>query len=163
MDPRFAVLRHLKALQNKDIKDAADWLAEDLLFHSSIKALNKTETLDLFDSIFDAFPDWETGYGDLTIEEDGLVQVPLHMKGTHTNTLMLAVPGMKPIGATGRKVELPRQLFRYRVMNDKIVEVIPEPKPESGLFAILKQIGTKLPPVWWLRFTWRSKRVKEMV
>jgi predicted ester cyclase len=162
MDPRFAVLRHLKALQNRDIKDAADWLADDVLFHSSVKTLNKNETLDLFDSIFDAFPDWDIAYGDLIIEND-LVQVPLHMKGTHTNTLMLAIPGMKPIAATSNSVVLPKQIFRYRVMDDKIIEVLPEPKPESGLFAILKQIGAKLPPAWWLRFTWRSKTVKESV
>jgi len=160
MDPRFAVLRHLKALQNKDIKDASEWLADGVLFHSSVKALDKQETLDLFDSIFDAFPDWEIAYGDLIIEND-LVQVPLQMKGTHTNTLMLAIPGMKPIAATGNTVVLPTQGFHYRVVKDQIVEVIPEQKPEAGLFAILKQIGAKLPPTWWLRFTWRGKGTKK--
>lgn len=156
MDPRFAVLRHLKAFHYKDINDAADWLSDDLVFYTSIKPLNKKETLDLFDSIFDAFPDWEIINDDLILDGE-LVHVHLKMKGTHTNTLMLAIPGMKPVAATNCPVVLPKQKFTYRVMNDQIVEIIPEQKPDAGLFAILKQIGAKLPPVWWLRFTWRGK------
>jgi len=73
MEPRFAVLRHLKALQNKDSSDAAYWLA------------NEQETLGLFDSLFNAFPPWEIRYADLvatpwclqihTVSAPGLKQV----------------------------------------------------------------------------------------
>ena len=160
MDPRFAVLRHLKAFGYKDIKDASDWLADDLVFYTSVKPLNKQETLDLFDSIFDAFPDWDISY-DEPVADGELVHVNLAMRGTHTNTLILGFPGLKPVAATNRAVVLPKQRFTYRVVNDRVREIIPEPKQGAGLFGILKQIGAKLPPSWWLRLMWRTRNQKE--
>lgn len=162
MDLRFAVLRHLKALDYRDVKDAADWLHDDLVFHTSIKPLNKEETLDLFDSIFDAFPDWEILHDDLVLSADGShVHVHLQMKGTHTNTLILNMPGMKPIAATNKKVVLPRQKFTYRVVDDKVLDIVPEPMPEGGLFNILKQIDAKTPALWWLKIMWRTPKTSK--
>jgi len=162
MDLRFAVLSHLKALDYRDIKNAGEWLHEDIVFHTSIKPLNKEETLDLFDSIFDAFPDWEVLHDDLLLDADGEhVHVNIQMKGTHTNTLILNMPGMKPIGATQKKVALPKQKFTYRVVDDRVVDIVPEPMPEGGLFHLLKQIEAKMPPLWWLKIMWRTNKVSK--
>ena len=158
MDPRFAVLRHLKALDYKDTRDASDWLSDDLVFNATVRPLNKEETLSLFECIFEAFPDWEIQHDDLLIIDD-MVHVNLQMQGTHTNTLDLNMPGLKPVPATHTKVVLPKQKYVFRVMNDKVMEVTPQQMPDAGLMGILKQLGVRIPPIWWLRIMWRNTKL----
>ncbi len=161
MDIRFAVLRFLKAIQYKDLHDAYDWLSRDLIVHSSVKPFNKKEMLDHFDSVFAAFPDWKIDYDNLAIEDDK-VTICIRMSGTHSNSLMLNMPGVKHLPATGKRVVLPEQKFTCTVENDQVVDIVPESNHDAGLFGLLRQIGAKVPPVWWLKIMWRSnKPVKE--
>jgi hypothetical protein len=158
MDARFAVLRHLKALNYKDTKDASHWLSPSLVFRSSLKDFGRKEYLKLFEAVFTAFPDWEITYSEPHIR-DGWVQLSLQMEGTHMQDLELNLPGLKPVAATYKKVLLPRQQFSCRVENDAVVEVIPETNPEAGLLGILKQLGVKAPPSWWLKLMWATTKV----
>jgi hypothetical protein len=158
MDARFAVLRHLKALNYHDLSDAADWLDDQLLFHSSIKAFRKKETLRLMKAVFTAFPDWEISYDEPELQQ-GLVSIHLTMGGTHTGLLQLNLAGIKPLEATGRRVLLPKQKFTCRVADDRIVEIFPEPQPEGGLPGMLRQLGAQVPPTWWLKLMWTTSRV----
>lgn len=157
MDPRFAVLRHLKSLGYKDTREAGSWLAGDLIFHSNLKNFGKHEALELFDCVFDAFPDWEIIHSEPVVE-DGLVHLFIRMEGTHTNTLLLPLPGIKAVAATGTRVMLDKQRFSCKVVDDKIVEIWPEVNERAGLLGILKQVGGKVPPIWWLKLMWSTSR-----
>jgi hypothetical protein len=63
--------------------------------------------------------------------------------GAHTGTL--ALEGMEPVAATGKKVTIPEQFFFYRVVDGLIVEIRPDPIPGAAPQGILEQIGAKWP------------------
>jgi len=158
MDRRFAVLRHLKALENRDLDDAAAFLDRSLVFHSAFKNFGKPETMRLMKAVWQAFPDLDIAYSDVTVSGN-LVQLYLQVSGTHRQLLQLDLPGIKPIAATGRKVVLPKQRVVCRVENDLVTEVFPEASPDAGLPGLLKGVGAKMPPLWWMKLMWNTARV----
>lgn len=166
MDIRFAVLRHLKALSYHDLSDAAHWLHEDFQLHSPHKRFSGPEVLHLWDAVFDAFPDLEIIASE-PIVRNGLVELSFRVQGHHTNTLVIDLPGLKPVAPTQALVALPEQKLRCRVENDRIAEVFPETAADCGLLGLMKQLGASLPPTWWLKVMWTTnsllkKRVAAM-
>jgi predicted ester cyclase len=157
MDPRFAVLRHFKGLQYKDLDDVADWLSDDLVFHTSIRSFNKAEILDFIDSIFDAFENWKFEHEDVLMNGED-VEMNVSMHGTHSNTLILDIPGLRPIAATNKNVFLPSQKLVFKVENDRITEVITDLNKDHGLWGLLRQIGVRHPTNWWLKIIWKKSK-----
>ena len=57
------------------------------------------------------------------------------------------MPGLDPIESTGPTVSIPAQYFFYRVTNEEIVEIRPDPIPGGAPRGILEQIGIETPPL----------------
>jgi hypothetical protein len=89
-----------------------------------------------------SFPDWHYDHDAPELRADEIA-VKWRQGGTHTGTL--ALEGMEPVAATGKKVSIPEQFFFYRVRDDLIVEIRPDPIPDAAPQGILEQIGAKWP------------------
>ena len=57
------------------------------------------------------------------------------------------MPGFDAVPATGRMVAIPEHDFFYRVADDLIVEIRPDPVPGGAPRGIFEQIGVALPPL----------------
>ena len=95
-------------------------------------------------ALYTAFPDWNYDHDPIEWHGD-LLAIKWRQSGTHTATL--AFPGMDPIAATGRRVRIPDQYFRYRVTGDLLVLIHPDPIPGGAPRGILEQIGAVEPPL----------------
>ena len=51
------------------------------------------------------------------------------------------MPGLDPIEATGRTVPIPDQYFFYKLFDEQILEIRPDPVPSGAPRGILEQIG----------------------
>jgi len=54
---------------------------------------------------------------------------------------------LEPIAPTGKTVTIPEQFFFYKVRDDRIIEIRPEPIAGGAPGGILQQIGVTTPPV----------------
>jgi hypothetical protein len=55
------------------------------------------------------------------------------------------MPGIEPVEPTGRAVTIPDQHFFYRVVDELIVEIRPDPIPGGAPGGILEQLGVEAP------------------
>jgi hypothetical protein len=54
---------------------------------------------------------------------------------------------MDPIPPTGKPVRIPEHYFFYKVADNRIVEIHPDPIPGGAPRGILQQIGVEAPPL----------------
>jgi hypothetical protein len=66
-----------------------------------------------------------------------------HITCTHTG--VLALPGMPPIPATGKKVALPEEVQTYTVKNGKLTSLSTDARPDAGIPGMLAQLGFPIP------------------
>jgi len=66
-----------------------------------------------------------------------------HITATHTG--VLALPGLPPIPATGKKVALPEEVQTYTVKNGKMASLTTDGNPQAGIPGMLAQLGVPLP------------------
>jgi len=151
------VERYLDALNAHDVEAIERVVADELEFVTPVESLDKPTFLAFMRGLFDGLPDFRFDHGNLN-ERGDVASVDLRMSGTHTSTLELPLPRLKPQPATGTRVVLPEQRFDYTVRDGKIVRIEGEPVPHSGVIGLLEQIGVRLPPLWLMRFVARLRR-----
>jgi predicted ester cyclase len=140
-----AVLRsYMGGLKTHDVDRIAGTVAADLAFVTATAILNKGQFLQMLRALYTGFPDWHYDHDEPEIRGNVLA-VKWRQGGTHTGTF--ALPGLAPVLATGRTVEIPEHYFFYRVRGEQIVEIRPEPVPGGAPRGILEQIGVQLPPL----------------
>src|SRR4051812_35088208 len=111
-------------LKSHDVDRIASTVADDMVFVLPDKELNKDLFLTMLRALYRAFPDWH--YESEPIEvHDELFAIRWLQSGTHTGDFTL--PEKPPIVSTGKKVQIPRQYFFYRVRGSRIVEIRPDP------------------------------------
>jgi predicted ester cyclase len=153
------VERYFEALEAKDLAAISDIVADDLEFVTPVEPLDKQTFLDFLRGLFKAFPDWRFDHG--PIEATGnTASTRLRMSGTHTETLELPMPGVKPVAPTAKKVVLPEQRFDYTVRGGKIVRIESEPVPHAGIVGTLEQVGVRLPPLLVMKAVARLARLR---
>src|SRR5262249_12088087 len=108
------------------------------------RTLDKDQFLQLLEALYAGFPDWHYDHDEPEWRE-GVIAVRWRQGGTHTGTFTL--PGLAPIAATFKRVLIPEHYFFYRVRDEKIVEIRPEPIPGGAPRGILEQLGVALPPL----------------
>jgi hypothetical protein len=69
-DPRAIVTEYFKALDAKDVDRAAGTLADDLVFVTPVEPWDKETLVRLLRALFDGFPDWRFGHGELRAHGD---------------------------------------------------------------------------------------------
>jgi predicted ester cyclase len=143
-DVPAVVWEYIDGLKTHDVDRVASTVSEDLAFISAGRTLDKSQFLDMLRALYAAFPDWRYEHFDPEVKE-GVIAIRWRQGGTHTGTLVM--PGIEPIGATGRTVTIPDQYFFYRVANGRIVQIRPDPIPGGAPRGILEQIGVATPPL----------------
>ena len=76
---------------------------------------------------------------------DEIWRVNWRKGGTHTEAL--ALPGFPTVPATNIAVTIPEHFFYYRVTDQALVEIRPDPVPGGAPRGIFEQIGVELPPL----------------
>jgi predicted ester cyclase len=129
---------------------AGDWttvsqyLAEDFQYVMPGTTLPKEQVIFFAQLMRNAFPDINYNLHDFSVEGN-LVRSKQQMSGTHTGPLDLSFMGMPVITPTGKSVTLPEENLTYTIENGKIVQIEAVSSGESGLPAVLRQLGIELP------------------
>ncbi len=136
---------YVSALVGHDLTKIAATLSDDLMFVSTTRILDKQQFVAMLNALYAGFPDWDHGYDEIEDRGEGHYAIKWHQSGTHTGAWIM--PGMQPIAPTGKRVEIPPQTFFYRVADNKLVLIFPEPIVGGAPRGILEQIGVKVPPL----------------
>src|SRR4051812_44051550 len=128
---------YMEGLKGRDVDKIASTVADDLAVVTPARTLNKSQFLQMLRALYAGFPDWRYEHDAPELRDDVLA-VRFRQGGTHTAPFIL--PGIAPVPATGKKVKIPEHFFFYRVRDDRIVEIRPEPVPGGAPGGILEQI-----------------------
>jgi len=144
VDAPAVLLRYVDGLQTHDVDKIAGTVADDLVFISATRRLDKPQFLAMLRALYTGFPDWSYACDGVELN-DGVYAIKWRQGGTHTGTWSLA--GMAPIPPTGKPVRIPEHYFFYRIRGDQIVEIRPDPVPGGAPRGIVEQIGVAVPPL----------------
>ncbi len=133
------LLSYINALQSHDVAMVASTLADEVEIVLATRTLKKKNFLAYLTALYAAFPDWQYLHDEPELAHDGSIAIPWRQGGTHTENWLLA--GFAPVAATGKRIQIPKQMFAYRIAGDKIVEIRPETIQGGVPHAILEQIG----------------------
>lgn len=139
------LLTYVDGLRTHDIAKIAGTMAPELKFISATRVLDKEPALKMLTALYTGFPDWNYKYREVEDRGQGNYAIKWDQGGTHTGTWVM--PGMDPIAPTGKTVRIPEHYFYYRVANDKLTIIFPEPFNGGAPRGILEQIGVELPPL----------------
>jgi hypothetical protein len=133
----------LHASETGDVATLNDLVSNDFEFLGvTPHPLGKQEFLGFMQSLHTAFPDFK--FNETSASESGDTATIKHkISGTHTGTFN--VPGMPPIPASGKKVELPEETSVFTCSGGNVTKYLAQPAPDGGLPGILKQIGVQMP------------------
>ena len=135
---------YIDGLKRHDVAGIAETVSDDMAFITATRTLTKDQFLQMLRALYAGFPDWCYRHDPPELR-GATVVVRWYQEGTHTGTF--AMPGIAPISATGRKVEIPAQSFVYTVRDERIIEIHPESVPGGAPGGILEQIGVSSPPL----------------
>jgi hypothetical protein len=133
---------YIKGLKTHDVDRIAAAVSDDLAFVTPARTLSKEQFLQMLRALYAGFSDWHYDHDEPEWRGD-VIAIKWRQGGTHTGTF--AWPGLEPIPATGRSVTIPEHFFFYRVRDDLLVEIRPEPVPGGAPRGILQQIGIEAP------------------
>jgi predicted ester cyclase len=139
-----ALMTYMDGLKNHDVAKVAEVVAEDLVFVSAGRRLNRAQFLEMLRALYRAFPDWRYEHTEPSQRGDEFV-VRWRQGGTHLATWRM--PGLPPLEATGRTVRIPAQDFFYTIQEDLLVKIRPDPIPGGAPLGILQQLGVDKPPL----------------
>jgi hypothetical protein len=134
---------YIEGLKQHDVAGIATTVSDDLAFVTQTKTLTRDPFLQLLRALYAGFPDWHYDH-DSPERRGEIIAVKWRQGGTHFGTF--AFPGIEPVPATGKNVQIPAHYFFYKVRGDRIVEIRPEVIRGGAPVGILEQIGvTSLP------------------
>ncbi len=139
MTPREVFLAYSAALDRSELT-AMTALVDDSfrLEGAGLDGIGKPEFMAAMRAQMAAFPDYSENPTD--IQESGdRVSFVAHVTGTQKS--VLALPGMKPVAATGRKIVLPAEPAWVEIRDGKIAVYHVEAVAGGGIGGILSQLG----------------------
>jgi predicted ester cyclase len=139
------LLDYVAGLRSHDVDKVASTVADDLHFISATRILDRQQFLAMLAALYGGFPDWTYKFDTIEDRGQGNFAIKWHQGGTHTG--VWAMPGMAPLQPTGKAVQIPPHYFFYRVADNKLTIIFPEPVQGGAPAGILKQIGVELPPL----------------
>jgi predicted ester cyclase len=135
------------ALEARDFDIAASFLTDDFVFAGPVpQPIGKQEFLAVQSAFEEAFQDWSFNSHD-EVERGDTVTAAVQITGTHSRDLVVPIPGMPPIPATGKRVSLPVEHLTFTFKGDKIASLTSDNTPGGGVPGVLAQIGVPLPPM----------------
>jgi predicted ester cyclase len=157
-NPVQVLQTYFATLESRNWKELAAIVSDDFVFDNPVEPMTKQDFLPFMQGLLTAFPDWKFNHTDFRVQGN-VVTVKLRMEGTHTQTLRLPMPGLRPVPATNKHVVLPAQDFAYVVSGDQIARITPEPIPNGGIIGTLQQIGVNLPPLWVMKLVTKASHI----
>ena len=136
---------YIAGLANHDVEKVSGTVSEDLMFISATRIMDKAGFLEMLAALYSAFPDWHYEHDGIEDRGQGNFAIKWRQGGTHTGIWLL--PGMKSIKPTGKRVLVPPHYFYYRIANDRLSIIFPEPVAGGAPRGILEQIGANVPPL----------------
>lgn len=133
-----ALDRYIEGLKSHDVAKISGTVSEALAFVTAARTLGKSGFLAMLRALYAGFPDWHYDHDAPEVRGD-VIAVKWRQGGTHTG--VLALPGLDPIPPTGKNVRIPEQYFFYTLLDDRILEIRPEPIPGGAPWGILEQLG----------------------
>lgn len=135
----------LAATEASDFKKLDGMVADDFVFAGPVpQPVGKKEFMGLQMALNAAMPDLK--FNATNFKENGdKVSVDMQLTGTQTKELVLPMPGMPKIPASGKKVSLPKEPGTFTVKNGKLARLDVMTTPGGGLNGILSQLGVKMP------------------
>ncbi len=130
---------YIDGLKAHDVNRIAATVSDDLAFVTPARTLNKEQFLAMLRALYAGFPDWSYDHDEPEVRGDAIA-VRWRQGGTHAGTF--AWPGLEPVPATGRAVQIPEHFFFYRVEGDVLVEIRPEPVPGGAPGASWSRSGS---------------------
>lgn len=133
----------LQAFESGDVATTTSLMADDYSFEGVVpQPLTKQDFLGFMQVMNTAAPDFK--FNEMSASESGdTVTIKHHITGTQTGTL--ALPGMPPIPATGKKFTLSEETSVFTFRGGKIVKYVALHAPDGGLPGMLKQLGVSMP------------------
>lgn len=144
---RLKGIRHVGSAYGieDDIEKIGASFSADIKFITPTKTMERAEILDFLTALYRGFPDWRYDNDPPILCEDDRYGVKWRQGGTHTATLEF--PGFDAYAATDRRVTIPEHYFFYRVDDQGLCEIHPDPVPGGAPRGIFEQIGVELPPL----------------
>ena len=138
----FAYVEGLKA---HDVAAIGASLAEEVRLVTPVKTMGKTSILEFLAALYAGFPDWSYDHDEPVRRDEESYSILWRQRGTHTEGL--AFPGFAAVRATGKIVVIPEQRFFYRLGEEGLTEIRPDPIPGGAPRGIFEQIGVEQPPL----------------
>ena len=137
--------RFANLLESGDVKGLQALLADDFQARGATRELTKQQALGYLQLFFAAFPDHSFGFADFE-EKGNLVNCTGQETGTHQGVLDLNPFGIPvSLPPTGKSFKLPKSIYTFRVVGDKVTFYGEEAVQGGGLAGILEQLAVKLP------------------
>jgi predicted ester cyclase len=133
----------MKAWEANDEQTLSSLVADDFVMTGPTpQPLGKAEFIGFMHTLLAALPDF--AFNVSRFEENGETIVTYtHITGTHSGTL--ALPGMPPVPATGKKVVIPEEVHTYTIRDGKLHSLVTDARPDAGVMGLLSQLGVLLP------------------
>lgn len=135
---------YIEGLKAHNVEKISGTVADTLAFVTAATTLNKHKFLAMLRALYAAFPDWCYDHDPPELR-DRVIAVKWRQRVTHLG--VLALPATTPVPPTGIKVVIPEQHFFYRINDNRIIEIRPDPIPGGAPWGILEQIGMRSPPL----------------
>ena len=136
---------YIDGLKSHDLEKIGASFADEVVFVTPARTMGRDEILAFLAALYRGFPDWSYDHDPLVLRKDGSIGVFWRQGGTHTETLEF--PGFDAYPATGKSVTIPEHFFYYRVSENGLTEIRPDPVPGGAPRGIFEQIGVALPPL----------------
>ena len=138
-----ALLTYMEGLKTHDIDLIGSTFADYIRFVTPVWTAGREQVLDFLGALYRAFPDWTYDHEPPEKLGDELYAVKWKQGGTHTRRLHF--PGFDPVEPTQVYVRLPKHYFYYKVRNNLLTEIKPDPVPGGAPQGIFDQIGVGQP------------------
>lgn len=136
---------YMEGLHTHDLQKIGDSFAETIRFVTPARTMEREDILAFLGALYRGFPNWSYDHDPPVLCEDGMIGVNWRQGGTHTEALEF--PGFDAYAATHKEVTIPEHYFYYRVNEQGLTEIRPDPVPGGAPRGIFEQIGVELPPL----------------
>jgi hypothetical protein len=131
-----------ETIESKDFYKLGKMITDDFQYVGPTPdPFNKETWLDFQRAIQAAFPDWAYNIEKVEKLDQTKVEVKVHITGTHTKELALPIAGIRPLPATGKKIQMPLERAVVSFKGEKICKLHVYLSYKGSLPGLLQQLG----------------------
>jgi predicted ester cyclase len=140
------VRRLSQAFESQHWEVVEEHLTEDFTLTGPAPVpLNKAQFLGVMKNTMAGLPDFSFNTGEVKEHSESHVEARVQISGTHTGTLQNVIPGIPPLPATGKRVQLPQETLHYTLEGSKISSIRVESVEGGGFGGLFSQLGVEQP------------------